>query len=276
MAIDILVSEVGPRDGLQSVKRTMPTAAEAPLDRGAGRRRACARSRSARSCRRSALPQMADCAEVVRAGAHHPRPHASLALVPNLRYAQMAFEAGAHQITIPVSVSEPHLDQQHPQEPRRDHRGGARDRELAQRALSGTSRSRARCRPRSAAPSRAWCRRTTWCGWRRKLAEAGVDTINLADTVGYANPAQVKRLFTRLRAEVGDKCRRRASAQHARPGPRQRGGGARRGRDAPSTRRWAASAAAPMRRAPPATSSPRTWCSCSRRWGSTPASTSTS
>jgi len=35
------------------------------------------------------------------------------------------------------------------------------------------------------------------------MAECGVDTINLADTVGYANPAQVKRLFTRLRHAVG-------------------------------------------------------------------------
>ena len=31
-----------------------------------------------------------------------------MALVPNLRYATMAFEAGTHVITIPVSVSEPH------------------------------------------------------------------------------------------------------------------------------------------------------------------------
>ena len=31
-----------------------------------------------------------------------------VALVPNLRYATMAFEAGTHVITIPVSVSEPH------------------------------------------------------------------------------------------------------------------------------------------------------------------------
>ena len=31
-----------------------------------------------------------------------------MVLVPNLRYATQAFEAGAHAITIPVSVSEPH------------------------------------------------------------------------------------------------------------------------------------------------------------------------
>jgi hydroxymethylglutaryl-CoA lyase len=35
------------------------------------------------------------------------------------------------------------------------------------------------------------------------MAECGVDTVNLADTVGYANPAQIKRLFTRLRQAIG-------------------------------------------------------------------------
>src|SRR5260370_9828208 len=35
------------------------------------------------------------------------------------------------------------------------------------------------------------------------MAECGVDTVNLADAVGYANPAQIKRLFTRLRHAIG-------------------------------------------------------------------------
>jgi hydroxymethylglutaryl-CoA lyase len=37
------------------------------------------------------------------------------------------------------------------------------------------------------------------------LAEAGVDEIALADTVGYANPAQIKEVVRAVRAEVGDK-----------------------------------------------------------------------
>src|SRR5205823_11755722 len=36
-------------------------------------------------------------------------------------------------------------------------------------------------------------------------AESGAESVGLSDTVGYANPAQVRRLFTRLRAELGDK-----------------------------------------------------------------------
>ena len=37
------------------------------------------------------------------------------------------------------------------------------------------------------------------------LAEAGVDCIALADTVGYANPAQIRRVFRRVKAEIGGK-----------------------------------------------------------------------
>jgi hypothetical protein len=40
--------------------------------------------------------------------------------------------------------------------------------------------------------------------------QAGVDEVGLSDTTGMANPAQVRRLFTRLRAELGE----RAGAAH--------------------------------------------------------------
>ena len=37
------------------------------------------------------------------------------------------------------------------------------------------------------------------------LLDAGVDRINLADTVGYANPAAVSELFSRVHAAIGDR-----------------------------------------------------------------------
>ena len=37
------------------------------------------------------------------------------------------------------------------------------------------------------------------------LAKAGVDSIGLSDSVGYANPTQVKRMFKRLIAELGER-----------------------------------------------------------------------
>jgi len=38
-----------------------------------------------------------------------------------------------------------------------------------------------------------------------KCAAAGADSVGLSDTAGYGNPAQVRRLFTMLGAELGDK-----------------------------------------------------------------------
>jgi hydroxymethylglutaryl-CoA lyase len=38
-----------------------------------------------------------------------------------------------------------------------------------------------------------------------RCAEAGADSVGLSDTTGYANPAQVKRMFSRLHKEIGDK-----------------------------------------------------------------------
>jgi hydroxymethylglutaryl-CoA lyase len=35
------------------------------------------------------------------------------------------------------------------------------------------------------------------------LSKAGADSIGLSDTTGYANPAQIKRMFRRLRSEIG-------------------------------------------------------------------------
>src|SRR5690606_6130185 len=39
-----------------------------------------------------------------------------------------------------------------------------------------------------------------------ELVAAGADETGLSDTTGYANPAQVRRLFRRVFAEIGDKC----------------------------------------------------------------------
>jgi hydroxymethylglutaryl-CoA lyase len=38
-----------------------------------------------------------------------------------------------------------------------------------------------------------------------QLAEVGVDEVGLSDTTGMANPAQVRRLFRAVRAEIGER-----------------------------------------------------------------------
>ena len=89
---DVLISEVGPRDGLQSVKPVMPTADKCKwIDalHAAGLREI----EVASFVPAKLLPQMADAADVVRHALTLPGLTV-LALVPNLRGAQAALAAG--------------------------------------------------------------------------------------------------------------------------------------------------------------------------------------
>ncbi len=102
----VLICEVGPRDGLQSVAATMPTAAKLRwidvLVASGLREIEVASVVPARL-----LPQMADAHAVVR----HALTHSGvtvMALVPILRGAQAALEAGVHKLSIPVSASAAH------------------------------------------------------------------------------------------------------------------------------------------------------------------------
>ncbi|MDO9215720.1 MAG: hydroxymethylglutaryl-CoA lyase, partial [Lacisediminimonas sp.] len=102
----ILISEVGPRDGLQSVKATMPTADKLrwidALYAAGVREIEVASFVPARL-----LPQMVDAAEVVRHAITLPGLTV-MALVPNRRGAEAALAAGVHKLTVPVSASAAH------------------------------------------------------------------------------------------------------------------------------------------------------------------------
>ena len=102
----ILISEVGPRDGLQSIKNIMPLAAKkAWIDAEAAA--GVTEIEVGSFVPAKLLPQLADTAEVVA----HARtiPGLTVAvLVPNLKGAEAAVAAGAHKITIPLSASETH------------------------------------------------------------------------------------------------------------------------------------------------------------------------
>ena len=200
--MDILVSEVGPRDGLQSLKRIMPTADKhrwiAALAAAGLREIEVGSFVSPR-----ALPQMADCAEVVREALKIAGLRV-VTLVPNLKYAELAFAAAAHAVTIPVSVSEAHSISNI----RKTHAEIIAD----VRAIVRLRNARFPTVKVEAGLSTAFgctiqgpVAEDDVLRLAATMAECGVDTVNLADTVGYANPAQVKRLFVRLRQEVGAK-----------------------------------------------------------------------
>ncbi|MFS2050846.1 hydroxymethylglutaryl-CoA lyase [Variovorax sp. CT11-76] len=197
---DVLISEVGPRDGLQSVAATMPTDSKLRwIDalHAAGVREI----EVASFVPAKLLPQMADAAEVVRHAITLPGLTV-MALVPNRKGAQAALEAGVHKLTMPVSASVAHSlanVRKTPTEMVEEVRAIAELRRAIapQVKLEAGISTAFGCTLQGLVPEDDVIRLAAQC------IEAGADESGLSDTVGYANPAQVRRLFKRLRAELG-------------------------------------------------------------------------
>lgn len=199
---DVIISEVGPRDGLQSIKRVMPTAAKITWIEalaGAG----IPEIEVGSFVNPKLLPQMADTAVLV-ATARQLQGVDILVLVPNLKGAIRAFEAGAHKVTMPVSASRLHSQSNVNMTP-----------EQAVAQVTEICRLRDRLPAATRPKVEAGLSTAFGCTMEGQvsedwvidlaamLAKAGADVINLSDTTGMGNPAQVKRLFKRLRGEVG-------------------------------------------------------------------------
>lgn len=196
------VTEVGMRDGLQSVSQTMPTQAklrwlEALAAAG------IPEIEVGSFVSPKLIPQMADTAQVVKGGLAIPNLRISV-LVPNLKGAQIAFESGAHHVGVPVSVTQEHLMAN----VRKTHDQmleelraivSLRDAQYPQVRVGAGLAVAFGCT--IAGPvSDAQTMRIA-----HAVAECGADEVGLADTTGYANPAQVRRLFRTLRSELGDR-----------------------------------------------------------------------
>jgi hydroxymethylglutaryl-CoA lyase len=198
----VLISEVGPRDGLQSVKATMPTAHKlawitALHDAGLREIEVCSFVPA------KLLPQMADAADVVRHAVALPN-WTVMALVPNLKGAEAALAAGAHKLTIPVSASEAHS--------LANVRKSRADMVAEVRSIVAMTHERTPHVKVEVGMSTAFgCTLqghvadddVMWLA--TELAEVGVDEIGLSDTTGMANPAQVRRLFQKLQHAIGPK-----------------------------------------------------------------------
>src|SRR2546425_10761874 len=204
---EVLISEVGPRDGLQSVKASMPTDYKkrwitALYDAGLREIEVCSFVPA------KLLPQMADAAEVVKHALSLPGLTV-MALVPNLRGAQAALAAGVHKLTLPVSASAAH--------------SLANVRKTREEMIEEVRRVvELRNETAPGVKVEAGISTAFGCTLQGDVPEdeviwlaaqciaAGADESGLSDTTGYANPAQVRRLFRRLRAEIGS----RAGAAH--------------------------------------------------------------
>ncbi len=200
--MNILISEVGPRDGLQSIATVMPLEAKkAWIDAEAAA--GVTEIEVGSFVPAKLLPQLADTAEVARYARTIPGLTVA-ALVPNLRGAEAAVEAGVHKITLPLSVSETHslknVRRTHAQmlEEARAIAGmiAALPAERRPKFEGGLSTAFGCTLEGHVPPARV-------IALAEALMQAGCDEVGLADTSGYANPAQVRDLVRQVHAAVG-------------------------------------------------------------------------
>ncbi len=202
MTRDIEISEVGPRDGLQMLKGIMPTERKqawiaALAVAGLPEIEVCS------FVSPKLLPQMADAAEVVAFARTLPGL-AVAALAPNAKGAARAIEAGAHKITLPLSVSRSH--------------SLANVRKTPDEMVEEIRESVRRRDASAAKPAiEAGLSTAFGCTIEGRVAEsevvrlavaalaAGADEIGLADTTGMANPRQIRQVILAVRREIGDR-----------------------------------------------------------------------
>ncbi|RAS22801.1 hydroxymethylglutaryl-CoA lyase [Paraburkholderia bryophila] len=233
----VVVTEVGMRDGLQSIARTMPTEFKRRwIDAAyaAGVRH----MEVASFVPAKLLPQMADADAVIA----HALTYDDLivsALVPNLKGAQRALEAGVHRIVAPISVSAAHSLANVRKTPAEMIDAFAAMRELIDSAASdagvrtdagtgtGTgaeagaaANGQINTRPRGRRVELVAGLSTVFgctlqgavpyadiAAIARAAAQAGADVIALGDTTGEATPRQVGEIIERVRDAVGDTLR---------------------------------------------------------------------
>lgn len=198
----VTVREVGLRDGLQSLARTLPTAHKLAWLRAA--HAAGVREIEVGSfVPARLLPQLADTAELVAVARTLPGLVTSV-LVPNLRGAQAALDSGADLMLLPISASHAH--------------SLANLRKTPAEAVAELARVRAaRDAAGSACVIEVGLSTAFGCTIQGRVEEAevlrlvqavldaGAERVGLADTVGYADPLQVTRLFEKCSAVAGER-----------------------------------------------------------------------
>jgi hydroxymethylglutaryl-CoA lyase len=198
----VLISEVGPRDGLQSVARTMSTADKfkwiAALHAAGLREIEVCSFVPAKH-----LPQMADAVEVVRFATTLPGLTV-MALVPNVRGAEAALRAGVHKLTLPVSASAAH-SLANVRKTREQMIEEIRNIVALRNEIAPGVKIEAGISTAFGCTIQGVVEEDDVVWMAEQAIGAGADESGLSDTTGMANPAQVRRLFNRVRAAIGDK-----------------------------------------------------------------------
>lgn len=199
---EVVIREVGLRDGLQSIPRTVPTAHKLEWIRSAWQ--AGLREIEVGSfVPPRLLPQLADTAELVAYAKTLPGLSVSV-LVPNLKGAERAIESGADLMLLPLSASRAHSLANLRKTPDevvreigciRDTRDAAGSACLLEVGISTAFGCTIQGRVEPAEV----------LDLLRAVLDNGVDRVGLADTVGYADPRAVDALFTQAYAIAGER-----------------------------------------------------------------------
>lgn len=199
----IHISEVGPRDGLQSIKRVMPLEAKKAwiaAEAAAG----VPEIEVGSLVPPSLLPQMADTEALIQ----YARSIEGLAvavLVPNRKGAERAIAAGAQKMSIPFSMSETHSVKN----VRKNHAAMIEEiRSIAALVAAQPAESRPHFEVGLATAFGCTIEGPVSEDNVVRLAVAAIDAgaaeVGLSDTTGYANPAQIKRLVRKVKAAIGN------------------------------------------------------------------------
>lgn len=198
----VVIREVGLRDGLQSIATILPTEVKKTWIReahAAGQREIEVGS----FVPASLLPQLADTTELVAYAKTLPELVVSV-LVPNLKGAERAIETGADLMIIPLSASHEHslanlrkTPNEVVQEVARIR--AARDAAGAKTLIEGGIGTAFGCTIQGCVEPAEVLR------LMQGVLDAGADRVSIADTVGYANPAAVRTLFERAVRLAGDR-----------------------------------------------------------------------
>jgi hydroxymethylglutaryl-CoA lyase len=199
---NVVIREVGLRDGLQSIRTLLPT--EKKIEWIADAYAAGQREIEVGSyVPARLLPQLADTAELVAFAKTLPGLSVSV-LVPNLKGAERAIESQADLLLVPLSASHAH--------------SLANLRKTPDEVIAEVARIRA---TRDAAGSKTLIEGGIGTAFgctiqgavdqaevlrcMQGLLDAGADRVSIADTVGYGGPAAVRELFGKARRIAGER-----------------------------------------------------------------------
>ncbi|HEU0199581.1 MAG TPA: hydroxymethylglutaryl-CoA lyase [Burkholderiaceae bacterium] len=202
MPTHVVIREVGLRDGLQSIATIVPTERKCEWIRAAlaaGLREIEIGS----FVPPKLLPQMADTGEVLAYAKTLPGLFAS-GLVPNLRGAEAALAGHADLMILPLSASRAHSLANLRKSPDEvvaevGRIRAARDASCKKTLIEGGIGTAFGCTIQGEVKPAEVLR------LMQALLDAGADRVSLADTVGYADPGAVSRLFEQALKVAGDR-----------------------------------------------------------------------